>query len=181
MTDNELFSLIMSTLEPLIQAKFPTATMLQKEQPTQQGVPTQPTVYFEKLFDKRYGFTREDMDLSMPSDPTLPIPTDYLQLYETTIQFSAWVLQNPEDLSIPTASDLVNHVAMLLSADAILKTLRAGGANVERITNVGNPYIVDDRERFEATPSFDVVMQHQRKLSLTTPAITAVDAEIYPV
>lgn len=187
MTDNELIALAISTLEPLVQDKFGSnVVMLQKDQPTQQGVPSEPTVYIEKLFDKRYGFTREDLDLSgggviPPPPPGADIPADYVQVIETTFQFSAFVLQDPSDLSIPTASDLVNYVAQLLSVRAILQTLREGGAMVMRSMQVRNPYYTDDRERFEASPSFDVVFQHERDISLTVPSITGVGVEIYPV
>lgn len=187
MTDNELIELTISTLLPLIQAKFGnTIVMLQKDQPTQQGVPSAPTVYVEKLFDKRYGFTREDLDLSgggviPPPLPGTDIPANYVQVYETTLQFSAFVIQDPSDLTIPTASDLVNYVAQLLSVRAILQTLRTGGAMIQRSTQVRNPYYTDDRERFEASPSFDIVFQHERDINLTVPSITGVGVEIYPV
>ena len=184
MTDNQLLALLITTLQPSVQSQWPTVSMLQKNQPTQQGVDTGPRVFFEKLFDKRYGFTGEtfDLDVLPPGTPTwTPITTTYTQVIETTVQFSALVIQDPTNLALPTASDVAHYVAMLLSTDDILATLTQAGANVMRITQVTNPYFHDDRERFEAHPSFDVVFQHERDLSLSTPPIQAVDIDIYPI
>lgn len=184
MTDNELIAAIISTLEPYVQAKFgATYEFAQKNQPELQGTPSTPVVYLEKLFDKRYGWVRRDVDMWTPATgPTdTTISTKDVQLYETTFQFSALVLQDPSDLTIPTASDLVNYVSMLLGTAIILAALRQKGANVQRSTSVRNPYWVDDFDRFEASPSFDIVLQHHRDLDLTVPEISAVEVRVYSV
>jgi hypothetical protein len=185
MTDNQLIAAIISILQPPIQAQFGASMQINaKNQPTQQGVPSVGTVYIEKLFDKRYGFEGVDFDLSalQPGMPVwTPITTTYKQLMETTIQFSALVIQDPTNISLPTASDVVNFIAMLMGTDAILAALSAAGANVERIIQVRNPYFHDDRERFEAHPSFDVVFQHERDLVVGTDPIQSVNIGIYPI
>lgn len=183
MLDNELFAAITTVLEPRLQAKFgPDYIIQSKNQIEQAGTPSTPTVFFEKLFDKRVGFVRHDTLIFEPYvNPYDPIPTNDVQLYETTIQFSGLAIQDPQTPDEPTASDLVNYVAMLLGADIIRLALRDMGANIERSTQVRNPYFTDDFERFEAHPSFDIVFQHQRELALDVPPISATELKIYPV
>ena len=182
MTDNEIIAAFISTLLPPIQSKFGTQyQILQKNQPTQQGAPSGPTVYLENLFDKRYGFTGAFLDLQADKTQFPDIPERYTQVMLSTYQISALVIQDPTNIALPTAKDVANYVAMLLSVDAILMSLRAQGIKVLRITDVTNPYWVDDRERFEANPSFNVVLQHQQDLDLTVPDISATEVDIYAV
>ena len=170
MTDNELIMLF----RPIIIAGLATdgfnnVAVKQANQPTQQGVNTGPTVYFFKVANKRYGFLgRKDKW----STPTSKMDHTEKQNFETTFQVSALVTQNPKNLTLPTASDLVNEVASIMQSDNTRAILGASGVGILRITDVVNPYFVDDRDNFEASPSFDFVLTYVNTRESVSPIIT---------
>lgn len=190
MLDNQIFAEFITLLQPAIDAQFglnPRILLMQKNQPTQQGTDSDPRVFVEKLPTHFYGFPRSDYDLPLP-DPTNPndpandqIPEMTVQLELSIFQFSALVIQNPSNLNIPTADDVIRFVARRMQTDSIRLALRNAGLNVLRITDVRNPYFIDDRERFEAHPSFDVTLQHYESITDTVQRVNTWDVEIYPV
>src|ERR1700676_1394800 len=92
MLDNDLINLVATQLEAASAAAGWNYIVLQKDQPTQQGIPTAPTVFFEKLFDNNHGWP-------MDSNVYQPVPNNFLetetQMVNTTFQISALVIQDP--------------------------------------------------------------------------------------
>jgi hypothetical protein len=134
-----------------------------------QGINTNPTVYFYKVFNRRFGFLRREDVWDVNTSAFIHTESQY---YETQFNVSALVLQNPQDLTIPTASDLVNEVASIMQSSATLDTLNSAGVGILRITDITNPYFVDDRDNFEASPSFDFVLVYLNERTSTSPQIT---------
>lgn len=185
MLDNDLLALITTRLNAAVTAAGwmympPTGgtpapyPVLQKQQPTQEGIPYSPTIFFEKLFDQVYGFA--DVSHSFDEGTSTMTETE-TQLIATTIQISALVIQEPANLSLPTASDAANYVRSFFMARSNLRLLWAQNVNVLRVTQVANPYIEDDRHRNEATPSFDVVVTHQRTFASNIDYATSMIGE----
>jgi hypothetical protein len=173
MTDNQLLALLATQLNAAVALAGwmytpPGSTValpypvLQKEQPTQEGIPYSPAVYFEKLFDIPFGFA--GVANSFDSETSVMTQTE-TQNYETTIQISALVIQQPSDLSIPTASDVVNYLKRYMTSRAQLAAWTSQGVNILRPLRVENPYFEDDRHRNEAMPSFDLVFTHQNAIA----------------
>lgn len=162
MNDNALINVLATQLEAASASAGWNYPVIQKNQPTQEGIPTAPTIFFEKLFDDEYGFP-------MVSYPTYNQPTNTFtqqedQWTETHFQVSALVIQDVNNLSLPTASDVVNYLKQYINSRACLAQLKAAGVGILRVTSVRNPYFKDDREIYEANPNFDVVLQHKRTL-----------------
>ena len=131
-----------------------------KQQPQPQGVPSVPTIFFEKLFDHRYGWPKTDY-VSINNLP--PFAEQVTQKYEMTMQISALSVQDPKTPTQMTASDLVNKVAMIFTSRTMIGQLLAQGISVLRSTEVRNLYFTDDRDRQEAHPSFDLVITYEKK------------------
>jgi hypothetical protein len=167
MTDNQLIALVISNLNTAIQLAGWSFPVIQKNNPTQQGIPSTPGVFVEKAFDMNYGFAGADFALS--PDQTVFNDSE-TQIVETTVQISAWAIQDPTNTSAPTASDICEYLKQYMNHRTIAAALTALGVGVYRVTEVRNPYITDDRTLFEATPSFDLVLVHDRTLTLTVPA-----------
>jgi len=169
-TDNSLIQLFLPIMQAgLIADGFTTTVVKQSNQPTAQGIPTAPMVYFSKVYNKRYGFLgRKDVW----DENALEFVHTESQYYETAFQVSALVLQNPTDLTIPTASDLVNEVASIMQSDSTRDILNKSGVGILRITDVTNPYFVDDRDNFEASPSFSFTLTYLNTRVTTTPKVT---------
>ncbi len=87
-------------------------------------------------------------------------------------QITALSIQIPKlGVAQLTASDIANTAAGIMQSDMSIDTLTSKGLFIYRITDVRNPYFVDDKERFEASPSFDFTLQHEQVIISQTPVV----------
>jgi hypothetical protein len=136
-----------------------TATMRQSYQPTEQGAERDNALYFFKLDDKRIGHPQRKSEWDALSGKEIDTDT---QLHEATWQISAWVRQTPtSDL---TASDVLATTAMIMQGSQFIEALKAQGFGIMRITDLRNPYFKDERDQFQASPSFDFTLSYNRTL-----------------
>ena len=172
MNDKQIAALFVSELLPRAQAQPGLAgvVLARKYQPRQHGAATGPVVYFFKVSDHNHGAPQRQ-DLAGTAQTQR-------QLVETTYQFAAWVPQDPAALAALTESDVLNVVSAIMQSDAILAAFRAAGVGIQRVTEIRNPYFVDERDRFEAEPTFDIVLTHYRTLSSALPAVDTFEANI---
>lgn len=179
MLDNVLIQLILSTIiAGEAAAGIPGTPIKQAFQPTLQGVNTQPTAYLYKVGDRRVGFvSRNDV---WDEDTNQMVHTES-QIYETTFQISALATQNPKTPTQYTASDVLNLIASILQSSAAVAAFEAQGVGIERITDVRNPYFLDDREQNEAAPNMDFTLSHPQTIITTSPVITGTEFNILTV
>lgn len=180
MTDNDLFALLISTVEAgLVAWPLPGFTVEQKQQPTQQGIPVDKTVYIEKLFDRAYGHAAVSYTTNIDPDK---LNENEKQLYQSTFQFTAQVRQRPEDITIPTASDVVSAVRAIVQRRSTLRLLAAENVSVLRVSEIHNPYITGDQDRQEAMPTFDLVVNYVRDIPpVVVDKLVRVDTSIHQV
>lgn len=176
-TDNQIIQIFLPIIQNgLIADGFNGVTVKQSNQPTQQGIPITPSIYFFKVYNKRFGFLgRYDkwvMDQMQHHE---------VQYVESTFQIMALVLQYPITPNQYTASDLVNEVASIMQSDNTLGILNNNEIGILRITDVSNPYFVDDRDQFEASPYFDFTLVYKDDRASTTPIISEFDYNILPI
>jgi hypothetical protein len=186
MTDNELIAVFASQLEAGSAALGWHYSVLQNNQPTQEGISSDPIILFEKLFDHLYGWqVSSEYVLSPVAPPGYQLPdfkNTEAQWVESTFQVTSLVIQDVRDLSLPTPSDVCAGLKMWLNAKQTIRAFINSGAAILRVTDVRNPKFKDDRGLFEANPSFDVVVQHQRTIEFSIPGSNiVVDEGIYPV
>lgn len=177
MRDKQLNILIVAQLLPRMQAMAELANvkLARNFQQRQQAASTEPYVYFFKLGDHKHGSPKRKDTLDIPSGEFTH--AEY-QVYETSYQFSAWIPQTPADTTSLTESDILNVVSGIMQSDSFLAAFQAEEVGILRVTDVRNPYIVDDRDQFEAIPSFDVVLTHKRQLVSTLPAVVTYEANV---
>lgn len=177
MNDKQLAALFMAQLLPAMQTTsgLSGVKLARSFQSRQQGANSSPYVYFVKIGDHRHGSPERKDEY----DPQAAAFThSEIQQYETTYQFSAWVPQDPKDVTGLTESDILNIVSGIMQSDAIISAFNAAGVGILRVTDVRNPYIVDDRDRFEAVPSFDVILTHKRTSVSTIPAVATYESNV---
>lgn len=179
MRDVDLIDLIATRAETALTAiNMADTPVLQNYQPNQQGVPTGPTVWFEKIIDHAYGWPsvkkiyNEERDVFEERED---------QGYTTVFQISALVPQEPGNTNIPTASDLLKYLQRYLTSNASRQIYRAQGAAIFRVTDIRNPKFEDDQSQFEARPSFDITFTHNDVLVTDIPAVTKVIPRIFAV
>ena len=171
MLDNQLIKEIIVIIKAgLTAAGAPYSALLVKQsnQPTQQGVPTKSTVFLTKLFDHRHGSLRRDDVWDLDLEKMFHTET---QIYETTFQIEALAIQNPADVNSLTASDIVNRVAAILQSDTALTSFWDKDIGIERIEEIRNPYFQDDKQRNEASPSFDFILTHKQVIITESPIV----------
>lgn len=178
MNDNDIFKLVIGIINTALTAQAVTALVKQSYQPRQQGVPTENTVFIQKISNKRVGFLARDDIWDM--DTELFVHTEK-QWIEATYQITALAIQDPNDSTLLTASDLANVVAQIMQTDATLLALRAQNVGILRVTDVRNPFFTDDRERFEASPSFDFTVTYEQVYISETPVIESTELKIIEV
>jgi hypothetical protein len=181
-TEKELYSLLCTVISNGLQGvgAYAGVDCRQADQPSKQGRPTGPAVLLSNQPQRRYGFVRRDD--RWDSLASIMVHTE-TQIMETTFQAGALFEQDPkaaDAATSPTAGDLLNYVARILQSDAGRAALIAGGADIERITDIRTPYFKNDRENFEASPSFDFTLIHTfvdvssvPVVSKFTPAVVA--------
>ena len=176
MQDNQLIQLFLPIInDQLIAQGYENVQVAQSYQPTQQGVNTPATVYFFKVADHRYGFLRRE---DVYNNVTGIFDHLESQQYNTTFQISALVTQNPTVVNTYTASDLVNEVSAIMQSDYARYQLRKANVGIFRVEDIINPYFIDDRDRYEASPSFDFILSHKQVRVSTTPVVESVGLNI---
>jgi hypothetical protein len=178
MQDNALIQAFLPIISAgLASQGYLNIPIVQAYQPTQQGINSSATIYFYKVNDYRYGYVkRED---NWDSNTSTMIHTE-TQLYETIFQINALVIQDPINISY-TASDLINVIAAIMQSENTLTLLQQQDIQILRITDVRNPYFSDDKDRFEASPSFDFTLLHKQIITTNDNVIQTVVPGIYRI
>ena len=148
-----------------------SVTIIQSNQPTVQGAVKSDSMYFYKIGDKRVGHPHRINEWDTLAGAMVD---NDVQLMEATFQLSALVRQ-PDTI---TASDLLNDAAMIMQSDSFIKTLKNAGVGILRIGEIRNPYFQDDRDQFQAMPSFDFILSYNRSINRTGKVISAYEFDI---
>lgn len=177
MNDKQIAALIMSTLKPQMVAQpgLESCVLARNFPARQQGREVLPAVYFVKIADPRHG---SPLRSDVWDETAGAMVHEERQLIEATYQFSALVPQDPAATAALTESDVLNVVSAIMQSDAVISAFRAADVGIQRVTSVNNPYFLDDVDRFEASPSFDIVLTYYRILRTSVPAVSAYDAQI---
>ena len=171
MTDNDVIRLFLAQLNAGMTEFGTTVSILQDHQPTTQGTNTADSMYFYKIGDKRIGSPKR---LSRWDTLAGAMLDDDSQLMEATYQLSA--LNRQPDTT--TASDLLNSASMIMQGDKFIKALKGSGVGILRITEIRNPYLKDDRDQWQAMPSFDFVLSYNRTITRSGRVISAYEVDV---
>lgn len=178
MNDNTLIKIlrerIQHSLESVGMADVP---VIQKPQPEQQGVKTETAVYFQKMFDRRYGIKGVSSTYDEVSGDFEKTET---QVIDITFQVSVLIPPTYSEDAL-TALDVVNAVAMGLASRPSVREYVKNGFNVLKITDVTNPVFTDDRFQFEFMPSFDIVFVASRQYNSRVPKVDKYRGDAYEV
>jgi len=103
------------------------------------------------------------------------------QVYESTFQVSALATQDPANPNQLTASDIVNYGAYIMQSGVTVAAIEAQGVGILKIGDIRNPYFTDDRQRYEASPSFDFTLTHKQVIISAPPILSGETFNIYSV
>lgn len=162
MLERALYTLVRAALL----AELPAGVAVeQSQQPTTNGVNSGPTVFMQTIIPaRRVGWVgRRESGPAMLHEEK--------QWLETTLQVSALAWRAPESAE-PTAMDLCRMAADILQGDAGMALLGAHRVRPLRIGEVRVVYFVNERQQYEANPSFDVVLSHVQIREGATPPVS---------
>lgn len=170
MTENEIYKAIRSELI----ANLNKIEVKQAQQNTQQGISFNPVIYMFFISHYRYGYLQR---LDSPEGDV--IKHIERQPYETVLQFTGHVLENPDTQL--TSLDILNDAADILQSDKGRLSLKEKGIKVLRITDIRHVFTLDEQGRNQSTPSFDLTIQHERVKESTTPITQSFEFKKYRV
>ena len=184
MTENDLYALVLATIDTGLKSfgLGLSVAVRQSQQPRVQGTPSGAAVLLSNVSSRRYGFLRREDQWFPDADPPVMVHTE-TQAMQVKLQCNALSpIPSPPALKPRyTAGDLVAYAAAVLQSDAGREQLQAGGVGIERITDIRQPYFKDERDQFEASPSFDFTLDFNWSLSVTSPIIDATELRIVRV
>lgn len=175
MRDNALIILVRTALLARLESQGILVEGKQSNQPTTQGIPSGPTLFFTKILDRRYGHPQRTDEWDEDEQVFRHIES---QAMETTIQFAAIAPQNPGDDTEMTTADILKAGAAALQSDVVLSILRAEDVGVLRVADIRNGYAIDDKDQFQANPTFDVVFTHRDTTIDSVPALVGYEVLI---
>lgn len=172
MRDNDLFKVIIAELKSLLAGEgLSDVKIKQSYQPTQQSVSEQRRIFIHKVTNPQVG-------VGIVYDENKRIQQ---HLKRAVFQFDALAQQDPSDINSLTASDILTIAADLLQSYDAVRNLRNNGVNIERITEVRPSYFINDKDRNESSPSFDLTVTYQHNYEKEIPSITGANSNLQGV
>jgi len=188
MLDNQLFTLLISIIEDAEPtAGIPNVNgaagipVQQAYQPTQEGVPDSPAAFLHIISTQRVGSPSRSDYWDADLQKEIHVET---QVLATTFQLSALATQDPNTPNQYTASDIVTLMSYILQSSSTIQALRDRSNNevgIQRVMEIRNPYFKDDRDRNEASPSFDFIITHKLVVSNEISVLQSVEFNIIEV
>jgi len=185
MYDNPIYALILSVLNAqLADVGLAGTTLVKAYQSPRQGVvestANAPTTsgYLIKLCDKRDGSPREDYCWNGTSSEMIRTQTSVIH---STFQLTTLAVQTPGNLTQLTASDVANLLADVLQNEYTQHLFIQQGVGILNITDIRNPYFLDDRDQYEASANFDFTLVHTQVLTKSVPYTDTVTVTLLPV
>ncbi len=176
MNDLQVFILIKSIIDNfLVNQGVTGVSVKQNYQPTMQGTPEGPAVFVHSINTNRYGHAIEK---NVYNETTELFDQSNEFWRRKSFQVMARVQLNPTDENQITAADLVNMVADSLNMSDTRQTLLSSDIGIERITQVREPYIVNEKERFESEPSFDFTLSYRKIYNSTVRKVDSSELNI---
>lgn len=170
MTENEVIKIFYDILKNgFLDLNLNDVVIKQAYQPTTQGVPTDPTIFFYKVATTRYGYLQRGNTYVELTDS---ISHKEEQFIESTYSLQALAQENPKDTANPTATDLILLATHILQSDKTRRILNNNGIGIYRITSINNNYFLDDRDRFASMPNVDFTLVYKVVNSSALPEIS---------
>ena len=88
---------------------------------------------------------------------------------------------NNEERSAGTLLIPGNRAAAILQSQTAIDSFEAVNVGILRIQQLRNPYFSDDRERYEASPSFDFTLTHHQTIITSVAVITSTEFQVLDV
>jgi hypothetical protein len=179
MLDNQIYQVLISTINQILVVQssiYPVlqnALVRQSYQPTQQSVKNQPCVFVSKVTNPQFGW-----GINYIANTS---EREQLQYSESTYQVVALLQQDPADINSLTANDLVTLVSDMLQSYDIIRSLRAQGLAIQRVSSISGGHFANEKDRYELDPGFHVTFNYHRTYNKPIDHVDDAKGEIYGV
>lgn len=178
MRENDIYKLIRQLLVEIAPKRFPTPLGYQLSfQPTQEGRPSTPTVFFAAIGNYRYGWMSRESKWDSAAGSMRLHET---QAMETTVQFSAY-LGNSTDPNAATPSDALSAVCGVMQGEEFIEKARIFGIQVLRVTDQKIIPFQNESNQWERMPTFDIVIKHTDYFVDSVQIVNAFEFEMHAV
>lgn len=167
MTEHDIIKLFKGYLETKMTEYGYPVSVKQSFQPKKVGANSANTLYFFHINSKRVGHPQRSA--SWDELTSTMGYTDKIRV-ESTFQISGLI--NYDSSSTYTPADFMFMAAHILQTLEFKNHIAASGAAILKIGEIRNPYFENDKDRFQASPSFDFVIAYDKTLSRDGNVIT---------
>lgn len=150
----------------------------QNFQPTKQGAPSTPTIFFTRITIPRYGHQGRKQVFNAGNNNFDKVENYWLT---PTYQINAQIRQDITDEDSLDAFDLVDLAAAILQTAETRQTFLSSGIGIERITEIRYTQPLNDSDEYEPEPSFDFVLSYNQTIISTVPVADPVELDIQRV
>jgi hypothetical protein len=177
MNESQLIALIITALTQGLSARgIRGIDISQDYQPTLQGQVTGPSISLSKVAQRRYGFLNRVDSFNVATNQMIHTET---QLMITTFQINAQVNTDPTTSKIDnplglTAGDYLQQAVSVLQSDYTRWWLKNNGVAVERVVEGRVTYFKDEKQTYEADPSYDCAFEWNYVFTFVTPSTPTV-------
>lgn len=167
MTEKDVIDSFAGLLDRAVSSAGFSIPVIQLQQPTQQARTDAGAVYFSVLHDDLYGWPGAKLEYNSVKDNFTQTETQHTIL---NLQVSVLLPQIPEE-STMTPKDLAKILAARINSRNYRRLMQADKYLAMRITSIRQPWQENDREQFEAMPSFDVQLAYDYSITEEVPRI----------
>ena len=162
-TESQIWRAIIAALRQGMDANcLQDVAIKQSYQPIKEGANTQDTVYLFKVASKRTGFQSRNYSYN---DVDTVYGAEEKYFVTATYQLTANVVRDVSNEFELTAYDVTEKCSAIMQSVPFRKKLLESGIGILRITDVRNPYHLDDYEQFDQDSNFDFVITYENILS----------------
>ncbi len=166
MIDGDVQRAIKGVLDAGFTSQGLTMIVQQSFNPTKQGVPLEPTVFFNKISSRRFGFQGRKSVYDAGNNNFVKTESYFLK---ATYQIGAMSSQDLNDPNSLNTYDIVDLAAAILQTEETRAVLLAQSIGIERITDIRTPQIMIDTDEFEINANFDFVLSYKNEIVNTVP------------
>ena len=170
MNDNDVLEIICNALsEGLSDNGFASPFIAQSYQITHAGISSTPTWYIHKISTKKYGYPGKKLVFNSGDNNFTQTES---RLIERTYQITTTKKELASATNQPTVFDMADVAAAVIESQKFGDTIRENNMSVYRVTDIREPYFVDESNENENSANFDFTIQYCRNLTSTVEPAT---------
>ena len=178
MNEMQLAALVKTALVAGLTTLAIVANVKQDYQPTGQGLPSTPTIYFHLGDSSRIGWPsyRNTFNGNQMIRTKTELMTRTLQISATAI-----VVPDADNSQTLTANDLIDYAVSILNDASTLAFFAASQVQVDRIKGTRQTYFKDDKGRDEASPTFECTVIYPKVTTSVIGSTKVIKSGVYPI